>query len=91
MVKQVSIIVWSKKGCSYCDEVKQYLEQNNLAYKEIDVTKNDNYRDVLEVKYGIRHVPVVEIGNGRSYKGVVEVGLEHVQKAINEFEEQSVS
>ncbi|MEY9975126.1 glutaredoxin [Lysinibacillus sp. RC79] len=25
MAKNIEVIVWSKQGCSYCDEVKTYL------------------------------------------------------------------
>lgn len=82
MEKQQSIIVWSKEGCSYCNEVKTYLEENNLTYETIDVTENDDRRDILEAKYGVRHVPVVEIGEGNVYKAVTEVGIEHVEKAL---------
>ena len=81
---QLSIVVWSKDGCSYCNEVKSYLTEQNYPFKVVDVTQNDAFRDILEVKYGVRHVPVVEIGTNNQYVGVVEVGLEHVQKAIGE-------
>ncbi|WP_156856427.1 glutaredoxin family protein [Oceanobacillus sp. AG] len=82
MAKQQSIVVWSKEGCSYCNEVKSYLEENNLAYETIDVTKNDDRRDILEAKYGVRHVPVVEIGKGNVFQAVTEVGIEHLEKAL---------
>lgn len=38
MSNNVSIIVWSKQGCHYCQEVKDYLEGQQLAYQTIDVT-----------------------------------------------------
>ncbi|MGF7048842.1 glutaredoxin [Paenibacillus sp. DS2015] len=76
------IVVWSKPGCHYCAEVKSYLEANHYSYENIDVGANDNLRDVLEVKYGIRHVPVVEIGRDGKFEGVVELGLDHLQAAL---------
>ncbi|MCZ2260156.1 glutaredoxin family protein [Sporosarcina sp. G11-34] len=85
MSKELSVVVWSKEGCSYCEEVKEYLTEQNIAYQTVDVTNHDEFRDILDVKYGIRHVPVVEIGKGEVYKGVTEVGLEHV-KAVLEKE-----
>lgn len=84
MTQQLSIIVWAKDGCSYCAEVKEYLQQQNLPYSTIDVTNHDDYRDILETKYNVRHVPVVEIGYAQQYIGVTEVGLEHLQKALGE-------
>ncbi|WP_145543235.1 MULTISPECIES: glutaredoxin domain-containing protein [Virgibacillus] len=31
MAKDVSIVVWSKQGCSFCNDVKAYLEEKTLA------------------------------------------------------------
>lgn len=82
MSKPLSIVVWSKQGCSYCAEVKNYLEDKGIEYRTVDVTNHDDYRDILETKYGVRHVPVVEIGKDGVYKGVTEVGIEHLEKAL---------
>ncbi|WP_249870091.1 glutaredoxin family protein [Oceanobacillus saliphilus] len=82
MANDQSIVVWAKQGCSYCNEVKTYLEGKGLAYQTIDVTENDDRRDILEAKYGVRHVPVVEIGQGNVYEAVTEVGIEHLEKAL---------
>ncbi|WP_269919530.1 glutaredoxin family protein [Caldifermentibacillus hisashii] len=82
MSKQLDVVVWSKEGCSYCAEVKGYLKENNIEYKTIDVTNHDEFRDILDTKYGVRHVPVVEIGKNGTYTGVTEVGLEHLKNAL---------
>ena len=82
MAQNLSVVVWSKEGCSYCNEVKKYLAEQNISYKTIDVTNHDELRDILETKYGVRHVPVVEIGEGNTYKAVTEVGLEHLKAAL---------
>lgn len=82
MSHNLSVVVWSKNGCHYCSEVKKYLEDKNIQYQSIDITDHDEFRDVLEVKYGVRHVPVVEIGNGHVYEGVTEVGLVYLVQAL---------
>lgn len=82
MAKEKSVVVWSKEGCSYCKEVKEYLNEQNIKYKTVDVTNNDEFRDILNTKYGVRHVPVVEIGEGGVYRGVTEVGLEYLKAAL---------
>ncbi|MBP2076884.1 glutaredoxin family protein [Oceanobacillus polygoni] len=82
MAENQSIVVWSKQGCSYCNEVKTYLEEKGLSYQTIDVTENDDRRDILEAKYGVRHVPVVEIGQGNAYEAVTEVGIQHLEKVL---------
>jgi glutaredoxin len=82
MENSLSVVVWSKQGCSYCSDVKQYLDENGIKYKNVDVTNHDERRDILETKYGVRHVPVVEIGKGNVYEGVTEVGIQHLEKAL---------
>lgn len=81
------IIVWSKEGCSYCEEVKTYLQQKQIDYRVVDVTNNDSYRDILDIKYGIRYVPVVEIGQNNTYVGVTELGIEYLEKALKTYQE----
>ena len=85
MAHDVSIVVWSKQGCSYCNEVKTYLQEKGLSYQSVDVTEHDDRRDILETKYGVRHVPVVEIGQGNAYEAVTEVGIEHLEKALANY------
>ncbi len=82
MENELSVVVWSKQGCSYCAEVKDYLEEKGIEYRTVDVTDHDERREILDTKYGVRHVPVVEIGHGNIYEGVTEVGIEYLEKAL---------
>ena len=82
MTQKFSIVVWAKDGCSYCKEVKEYLTEQNLDYRVIDVTNHDEYRDILDIKYGVRHVPVVEFGVNNQYQGLTKVGIEYLQEAL---------
>lgn len=85
MSNPLSVVLWSKQGCHYCAEVKQFLEETQVNYQTIDVTDQDLFRDILDVKYGIRHVPVVEIGQDGIYQGVTKVGINHLEKALAPF------
>lgn len=77
------VVVWSKEGCRFCQEVKNYLSERQIDFEDINVTNNDSLRDVLEVKYGIRHVPVVEIQRENNvYDAVTEVGIVHLKEAL---------
>ncbi|MED4070918.1 glutaredoxin family protein [Priestia endophytica] len=88
MSNSFSVVIWSKKGCHYCTEVKEYLNSHNIAYQDIDVTNADDRRDILDIKYGVRHVPVVEIGNGEVYKAVKKVGIQYVQESIDHIKKE---
>jgi len=85
MAENLSIVVWSKQGCSYCNEVKKYLEEKELTFQTVDVTEHDDRRDILNLKYGVSHVPVVEIGQGGVYEAVTEVGTEHLEEALKKY------
>ena len=80
-----TIVVWSKQGCSYCEEVKVYLESKGLDYQTIDITEKEDRRDILEAKYGVRHVPVVELGHGTLYEAVTKVGIEHLEELLTKY------
>lgn len=82
MANQKKVVLWSRKGCHYCSEVKAFLEENHYEYENIDVEGKDVLRDVLEVKYGIRHVPVVEVGSQGSYKAVLEGDLNRLKELL---------
>ncbi len=57
----------------------------------MDVTHNDAFRDILDTKYGIRYVPVVEIGSSEDgiYQAITELGIEHLKAALAEEKIQS--
>ncbi len=74
-----NIILWAKDGCHYCQEIKDFFQEKDLPYQVIDVTTQDAFRDILDAKYGVRYVPVVEIAQAENtYQGITELGLEHV-------------
>ncbi|MBV7318492.1 glutaredoxin family protein [Bacillus halotolerans] len=81
----VNVVVWSKKGCIYCEEVKNYLHEKAIAFQNIDVSEKEELRDILQVKYGVRHVPVVEVGGGNRYEGITEIGIKNLELALANY------
>ena len=81
-MSKVNVLLWSKNGCSYCQDVKDFFEEKQINYKVIDITEYDDRRDILEEKYGVRYVPVIEIGKEGKYTGVTELGLEALEKEL---------
>lgn len=81
-MSEVTILLWAKNGCSYCEDVKEFFAEKQIDYKVIDVTEHDNRRDILEAKYGVRYVPVIEIGKDGQYTGVTELGLKALEKEL---------
>ena len=51
--------VYRKMPCPYCDAAKKLLTQRDLAYKDIDLTGNDDAIVALKEKYGHATVPII--------------------------------
>ena len=81
-MSEINVLLWAKDGCSYCQEVKQFFAEQEITYEIIDVTNHDDRRDILELKYGIRYVPVVEIGKDGTYSAITELGLEALKNKL---------
>ena len=55
-----NITVYSGPLCNFCDAAKRLLARNNLAYKEIDISKEDGLRDeMIKKANGKRTVPQI--------------------------------
>ena len=59
----MKIIVWTKLGCGWCDEVIDLLQSRKLPFEERVVTGNRAaYQEMIE-KSGQSLAPVVQIGD----------------------------
>ncbi|MGF9642166.1 MULTISPECIES: glutaredoxin family protein [Paenibacillus] len=85
MSSKPKVVLWSKTGCHFCGEIKTYLESQNQPYENIQVDGNDALRDVLETKYGIRYVPVVEVGGDNKYEALLNPDLEELGKVLESY------
>ncbi len=59
MSKQVT--VYSTTACPYCIRVKQFLRDNKITYKDIDVSSDQQAADEMVKKSGQMGVPVLDI------------------------------
>jgi glutaredoxin len=69
------LTVYSKKGCAPCAAAKQWLESNNIGFKEIDVM-NDKDAKILLFENGFRTVPQFFLHG----KPIVQNGWTDLQK-----------
>jgi glutaredoxin 3 len=56
------VVVYTTPTCGYCHQVKQYLAQREIPYKEIDVAADPQAAAEMVQLSGQRGVPVVVIG-----------------------------
>lgn len=72
------IKVYSTPTCPYCDMVKEYFKENDIEFKDIDVSKDHGAAKEMVEKSGQRGVPVVDI-NGEI---IVGFNVPAIKKAL---------
>ena len=53
--------VYSTPGCPYCVTLKEFLNENNIQFEDIDVSKDQKALEKMVQKSGQMGVPVVDI------------------------------
>ena len=64
----MSVKVYSTPTCPWCTMAKKYFEEKNVAFEDIDVSKDRNAAAEMVNKSGQRGVPVIDI-NGNIIVG----------------------
>ena len=59
--KNHKVIVYSTPTCPYCVYAKEYFKQNNIAFEDVDVTKDRVKAQEMITKSGQMGVPVIDI------------------------------
>lgn len=57
-----NVKIYSTPGCPYCKMAKQYLDEHNVQYEDIDVSMNQVAAQEMVTKSGQLGVPVLDIG-----------------------------
>ena len=65
--------IYSTPTCVYCRTLKEYLKRNEIAFQEVDVSKDEKELQDMIKKSGQMGVPVVDID------GEVIVGFDKVK------------
>jgi len=61
--KKHKVIVFSTPSCPWCRRVKEYLRQNQIMFKDVDVSRNRTAAMDMVRRTGQQGVPVVLIDN----------------------------
>lgn len=59
-VKEGDIIMYTTPDCTYCNQAKKWLSQNNFAFTNCDITTSKQCRQQYD-NYGGNGVPLVAI------------------------------
>ncbi len=60
--KQKSVVVYSTPSCSWCNRLKSYLRENNIKFRDIDVSKDQKAAEDMVKRSGQQGVPQSIIG-----------------------------
>lgn len=58
----VDVVLYTTPVCPYCVRAKQLLARKGVAYREIDVSRDDALRAEVMARSGRRTVPQIWIG-----------------------------
>ncbi|MGE5704996.1 MAG: glutaredoxin family protein [Clostridia bacterium] len=72
-------IVYTSTTCTYCKQVKAFLDSQSIAYEERNIDENQAYFDELS-QMGMMSVPVTVIGS----KQVLGFNPARIQKLVAE-------
>lgn len=61
--KQPKVILFTTPSCSYCRSAKQYLRQQGIRFKDIDVSRDSAAARDMVKRSGQSGVPVIQIGS----------------------------
>jgi len=76
--KKAKVIVYSTPTCPYCHAAKDFLKENKVEFKDIDVSKDQKAAEDMVERSGQMGVPVLEI-NGQI---IVGFDKEKIKKAL---------
>lgn len=60
--KKLSVTVYSTQSCPWCTKTKEFLHQNNIKFKSIDVGASQKAAKEMVKLSGQNGVPVIKIG-----------------------------
>ncbi|MET3287656.1 UNVERIFIED_CONTAM: glutaredoxin-like protein NrdH [Brevibacillus sp. OAP136] len=79
----MTAIVYTSSTCTYCKQVKTFLESQSIAFEERNIDENQAYFDELS-RMGMMSVPVTVIGS----KQVLGFNPARIQKLVAEAQVQ---
>jgi len=64
----MAVTVYSTPTCTFCNQVKRYLRERKVPFRDVDVSRDARAAAEMERKTGQRGVPVIDV-NGKVIVG----------------------
>jgi len=74
-----NVTIYTTKTCPYCHMAMEFFKQNNVKYKEVDVSSNYTAAKKMIKKSGQMGVPVIEV-NGKIIVGFDKSAINNALK-----------
>ena len=78
------IKIFSKPRCPYCERAKQYLDNLEIEYNEVDITKDPMAHSFI-IKEGHKTVPQIYHNNELLFEGGYNGLVKYSKEQINEM------
>lgn len=75
----MTVTVYSTPTCPWCIKTKEFLKENNVDFKSIDVSTDEKAAKEIQEKSGQRGVPVIDI-DGEIVVGFNETKIKELLK-----------
>lgn len=72
------LIIYTKEGCPWCDEVKVYLNKRGIEFEEKEVLANPEYFKEMVDKSGQEKAPTLDLDG----KILPDAGVEEVEEFL---------
>ncbi|MFO8037135.1 MAG: glutaredoxin domain-containing protein [Anaerolineales bacterium] len=56
------VIIFSTPSCPHCNQAKRYMRQNDVPFKDVDVSRDKAAARDMVRRSGQQGVPVIDIG-----------------------------
>lgn len=81
-MSDAKITIYSTEFCGFCKLLKQYLDENNIEYKDVDVSSNEEVQKEMIEKSGQTGVPVSIIEKDGEEEVVVGFQKEKIDELL---------
>ncbi len=75
-MSKTEVIVYSTSSCPWCVKAKEFLKENKIPFKNVNVAEDPKALEEMVEKSGQRGVPVLDV------KGTIIIGFD--KEAIKE-------
>ena len=71
----MTVSIYTKKSCSFCDKAKTLLNNFNIEFTEYCIGENVTREEVVAMFPGVNYVPILVMEDGRQVNGATELEL----------------